>query len=78
MESKFFNTVKRSKPSSESRFKFLRLDKNERVSKFPKKFISLFKKKLSSENLNVYPETYEFYTLLQKKHILNPYIRIKL
>ena len=34
MESKIFNTVKRSKPSSESRFKFLRLDKNERVSKF--------------------------------------------
>jgi len=65
-----FNFVKRTKPSSLSRQKFLRLDKNERVSAFPKKFLNLFKKKLDSENLNTYPEIFSFYKLLSKEHSL--------
>lgn len=67
---KSFNIVKRSKPLFESRHKYIRLDKNERVSKFPKNFISLFKKKLNSESLNTYPEIFNFYKLLSKSHKL--------
>lgn len=65
-----FNFVKRSKIPLSTRFTYLRLDKNERVSPFPKKFISLFKKKLSSKNLNTYPEIFNFYKLLSKNHSL--------
>ena len=43
-----FKFVKRSKILSSTRFRYLRLDKNE-VSPFPKKFISLFKRKLDSK-----------------------------
>ncbi len=66
-----FNIVKRIKLNHKSRFKHLRLDKNERVSKFPKKFVEIFKKKLSSENFSIYPEIYKFYELLSKKHHLS-------
>lgn len=65
-----FNFVKRSQILTSTRFKYLRLDKNERVSPFPKKFISLFKRKLDSENLNTYPEIFNFYKLLSKSHSL--------
>lgn len=67
---KTFNLVRRSKPLLSSRHKYLRLDKNERVSNFSKNFINLFKKKLNSESLNTYPEIYEFYKLLSKNHKL--------
>ncbi len=65
-----FKTVKRTKPSSVSRVKFLRLDKNERVTKFPNNFIKIFKKQINSESLNIYPELFKFYGSLSKNHSL--------
>ena len=59
--SRTFNNYKRAKINSESRINYLRLDKNERVSKFPKNFIKIFKKELNSENINSYPEIFKFY-----------------
>ena len=69
--SEIFQLVKRNKPIKKSRLGFLRLDKNERVSKFSSNFIKLFKKRLSSEHLNAYPEIYNFYKLLSKLHFIN-------
>jgi histidinol-phosphate aminotransferase len=66
--SRTFNNYKRAKINSESRINYLRLDKNERVSKFPKNFIKIFKKELNSENINSYPEIFKFYQLLSKNH----------
>ena len=65
-----FKTVKRSKQLSESRVKYLRLDKNERVTKFPYSFIKIFKKQINSESLNIYPELFKFYRALSKTHLL--------
>ena len=63
--------IKRSKSINRSRFGFLRLDKNERISKFPKNFIKILKKKINSNIFNIYPETFTFYKLLSKVHKLN-------
>lgn len=65
---KNLNHIKRNNANVLSRYKLLRLDKNERTSKFPKKFIKLLKKKLTSENLLVYPEYSLFYKLLSREH----------
>lgn len=48
----------------------MRLDKNERVSKFSKDFINLFKTQLKSESFNTYPEIFNFYKFLSKTHNL--------
>ena len=65
---KNLNRIKRNNANFSSRYKLLRLDKNERTSKFPRKFIKLLKKKLTNENLLVYPEYTLFYKLLSKEH----------
>ena len=51
----------------ETRFNKLRLDKNERVSSFEKKFFNKVIKKIKHEHLTTYPETEPLYDLLAKK-----------
>lgn len=57
--------LKREKISFFSRKNFLRLDKNERVNKFPKNLIKTLN--LTSFDLSAYPETGKIYKLLSKK-----------
>ena len=62
--------VRRSALQKASRFNNIRLEKNERISEFEKKFIQLFKSKLRSEHFTCYPELYNFYESLSKYHNL--------
>lgn len=71
MNNRNFNFVKRDSLTKKTRFDQIRLDKNERVSKFEKKFIDIFKKNLKSEHFNSYPELYNFYKNLSKIHKLS-------
>jgi len=50
-----------------TRLNKLRLDKNERISHFEKKFFNQILKKIKSEHLTAYPETEPLYDLLAKK-----------
>ena len=67
----YFNRVKRLQPSPENRAKLTRLDKNERVSKLPQIFLTLFKDQLTSEKFSTYPEIFSFYETLSKIHKKN-------
>ena len=49
--------VTRLEPALIDRSKYLRLDKNERVINFEKKFLNFLKKKLNSYFISAYPET---------------------
>ncbi len=51
-----------------SRYKKLRLDKNERISSFEDEFIKKFFKKINSFYLNSYPETKNLYNKLANYH----------
>lgn len=57
------------------RFRFLRLDKNERIEPVGKDFLQKYKKALSAESISIYPELEETeqtiarYTHLPPKHI---------
>ena len=64
--------LKRNLPEKESRFNFLRLDKNERVSRFELSFLRHFKNNLKSEHFTAYPELYTFYKKISKLHNLKP------
>ena len=59
-------TIKRLRGDLKSREAYLRLEKNERVSKFEKNFINYLKKKISSYHLTSYPELESVYINLSK------------
>tara|TARA_E500000178_G_C17036417_1_gene763656 strand:- start:3670 stop:4746 length:1077 start_codon:yes stop_codon:yes gene_type:complete len=54
-----------------TRHKFLRLDKNERVSHLTKNFFDSLIKKISHEDLTSYPELEQLYNLLSKENKIN-------
>ena len=64
--------IYRERSPSRSRINYLRLDKNERVSNFEKKF---FEKKILTqikhEHLTSYPEMEKIYNLISKKNKIN-------
>lgn len=62
-----FDLIFRKKHQPQSRMSKLRLDKNERVSPFSKKFLQNFKKKINSEDFTKYPELNNLYKLVSKK-----------
>ena len=59
--------VTRLEPALIDRSKYLRLDKNERVINFEKKFLNFLKKKLNSYFISAYPETTKIKRLISKK-----------
>ena len=63
--------VFRLKSFSESRYKKLCLDKNERITRFKKNFFKKFISQISSEKVNSYPEVWILYRSLSKLHNLN-------
>ena len=54
-----------------SRYKKIRLDKNERLADFESYFINKIKKKINSDYLNTYPEVEPLYEIFSKKFHLN-------
>ena len=64
------NIFRESGPKK-SRHTFLRLDKNERVSKFNQKFFQKLTKKISHEHLASYPELNPLYDLISKENKLS-------
>ena len=56
----------RPKPLKKSRYKKIRLDKNEKNDDFKIEFVNSFKKIIKSHHLSSYPETYEVYKSLSK------------
>jgi len=77
MNSNKFNYFKnidkifRIRGTLKSRYKAIRLDKNERVSEFDKYFLNKIKKKINSNYLTTYPEIEQLYKILAKKFKLN-------
>ena len=65
---KKLNKIVRKKNVSQERENYLRLDKNEMVSKFSKNFIKLIKNKINSNTLTTYPEVRSIYRLISKKN----------
>lgn len=59
--------INRSKPLKNSRYKKIRLDKNEKNDAFEKFFLSSFTKSIKSYHLSSYPETYDVYKNISKK-----------
>jgi len=71
---KFFKKIDkilRIRGPSKSRYGKIRLDKNERISKFENYFINKIKKKINSNYLTAYPEIESLYEILSKKFNLN-------
>ena len=64
----YINRIKRNKFLNESRYKKVRLDKNEKIDKFSKSFLKHFKSKLSSETFTAYPEVQNLLKLIAKKN----------
>jgi histidinol-phosphate aminotransferase len=63
--------VNRLEPIIINRSKFLRLDKNERVINFEKKFLNYLKKKINSYFVSAYPEISKIKKLISKKINVN-------
>jgi histidinol-phosphate aminotransferase len=63
--------VKRFKPIIIDRSKFLRLDKNERVINFEKKFLAFLKKKIDTYSIAAYPEISKIKKLISNKININ-------
>ena len=61
----------RTKDVPESRYKKLRLDKNEKISSFKKVFFKKLLSKISPEHIISYPEVWSLYKSLAKLHKLN-------
>lgn len=61
----------RERGPQKSRHNFLRLDKNERISRLNKKLFKILIKKISHEDLTSYPELEPLYALLSKEDKLN-------
>ena len=68
---KWISKISRTNTFEESRHKKIRLDKNERVSKFKTSFFKKIISKISSLSFTSYPEVYELYKALSKLHKLN-------
>jgi len=66
MKIKHLNKVYRNRGETISRYKYLRLDKNERVTNFSNYFVKKLKNKLNSFHLSAYPEIEKIYKLLAK------------
>jgi histidinol-phosphate aminotransferase len=64
---KTLNLIKRKRNPLTTRFNKIRLEKNERVSSYEKKFFSKIKSNLRSEHISAYPEVEEIYKLLAKR-----------
>ena len=64
--------INRSKPLKNSRYKKIRLDKNEKNDAFEKFFLSSFTKSIKSYHLSSYQETYDVYKNISsiKNHAL--------
>jgi len=71
MKMKHLNQVYRIRGETISRFRYLRLDKNERVTNFSNYFLKKLKNKLNSFYLSAYPEIEKIYTLLSKSLKIN-------
>ena len=65
----WLSSINRLKSDTVEREKFLRLDKNERVISFEKKFINYLKKKINTFNISSYPDIEKTKKLLSKKLI---------
>ncbi len=59
--------IHRLNPGIIDRSKYLRLDKNERVIPFEKKFINFLKKKINTYNLSAYPDTLKIKKLIANR-----------
>tara|TARA_B110000971_G_C20024734_1_gene508179 strand:- start:288 stop:1364 length:1077 start_codon:yes stop_codon:yes gene_type:complete len=70
---KNIKNIKRNRGIFSTRVNKLRLDANERISKFENNFINRIKKKISSFHFSAYPETEKIYDLLSKKYNLSRY-----
>ena len=66
MQTKWLNKIHRIRGQFETRFDYLRLDKNERTSSFQKSLINFIKKKLNTNHLSTYPEVEKLYNSLAK------------
>lgn len=64
---KSLENIKRKRNPLYSRFKKVRLEKNERVSDYSSSFIKKIKSSLKSEHISAYPEVEELYKILAKK-----------
>ena len=64
---KLVKKIHRSNQDLLDRSKYLRLDKNERVIPFEKKFLKFLKKKIGTFNLSAYPNTDKIKKLIAKK-----------
>lgn len=63
--------IHRSNPEFIDRSKYLRLDKNERVIPFEKKFLKFLKGKINTFNLSAYPSTNKIKKLIAQKIKVN-------
>jgi histidinol-phosphate aminotransferase len=64
----WLNKVQRIEGSDFDRTSFLRLDKNERVIKFEKKFINYLKENINLYNISSYPNVFKVKKLISKKN----------
>jgi len=71
MKNKNIFFLKRFRGIFPTRHNKLRLDANERISSFSKKFIETIKKKITGTYLTAYPETEEIYDLLSTQYKLD-------
>jgi len=63
---KMLDYLLRKRNPINSRYKKIRLDKNERISSFDNYFLNKIKKNLNSEYISAYPEVEEIYKVLSK------------
>lgn len=66
MQFNWLNKINRVRGEKFSRSKYLRLDKNERVTDFSNKFVKQIKSRINSFHLSAYPEVEKIYDLLSK------------
>ncbi len=65
------NKIKRTQFLKLSRYKKIRLDKNEKIDKFSKSFLNSYKSKLTSEILTAYPEFKNLLKQIANKNKIN-------
>ena len=61
------NPIFRERGPTKTRFKYLRLDKNERISEFKNKLFTKIKKKINHNHLTAYPELEKLYGMIDNK-----------
>lgn len=64
--------VIRLRGEAQSRHGLIRLDKNERVTPFPKEFLEKLMSDFTSDHLNAYPEPEKLYQKLAQHHNVSP------